>query len=269
MAFDVVTPLDKAIPDRFDRENFQTSLRAFRYRRAPPTHDRVNRVRNLGLFVGMDGMGRHRAMLGTVEPATDENGNAILWPTHTNTPDALSGKPMEGALAFHAPTTEIVRLGDIEDWVIWNVRPHAHPIHLHSVDFFVIGRTRIRHDSNANDQGMLPEGAEPAGDGTYLLSHPVMQHDGSMAMGFRIQNATLNEELLDLRAIAEYVDYGFPRDTVAVRPGEAVRIRVKFDRPGNYVWHCHILSDEDYDMMRPLEIRPRRQRNLHSCKNVP
>ena len=25
-------------------------------------------------------------------------------------------------------------------------------------------------------------------------------------------------------------------------------------RTGNYVWHCHILEHEDYDMMRPLIV---------------
>jgi spore coat protein A len=33
-----------------------------------------------------------------------------------------------------------------------------------------------------------------------------------------------------------------------------MRVRAKFDLPGNYVWHCHILSHEDHDMMRPMTI---------------
>jgi len=35
-----------------------------------------------------------------------------------------------------------------------------------------------------------------------------------------------------------------------------VRIRSLFDRPGRYMWHCHILSHEDHDMMRPFEVVP-------------
>ena len=38
-------------------------------------------------------------------------------------------------------------------------------------------------------------------------------------------------------------------------PGEVTRIIMKFDGyTGDYVWHCHILEHEDYDMMRPLRV---------------
>jgi spore coat protein A len=29
-----------------------------------------------------------------------------------------------------------------------------------------------------------------------------------------------------------------------------------FDREGRYVWHCHILSHEDHEMMRPYYVGP-------------
>jgi FtsP/CotA-like multicopper oxidase with cupredoxin domain len=34
-------------------------------------------------------------------------------------------------------------------------------------------------------------------------------------------------------------------------PGEVTRVIAKFDIEGLYVWHCHILSREDHEMMRP------------------
>jgi FtsP/CotA-like multicopper oxidase with cupredoxin domain len=37
-------------------------------------------------------------------------------------------------------------------------------------------------------------------------------------------------------------------------PGEVTRVRARFDRAGTYVWHCHNLSHEDHEMMRPLII---------------
>jgi len=37
-------------------------------------------------------------------------------------------------------------------------------------------------------------------------------------------------------------------------PGEVTRIRARFDLKGLYVWHCHILSHEDHDMMRPFYV---------------
>lgn len=41
------------------------------------------------------------------------------------------------------------------------------------------------------------------------------------------------------------------KDTVIAYPGEITRIKAKFDIPGLYVWHCHIVEHEDNEMMRP------------------
>jgi FtsP/CotA-like multicopper oxidase with cupredoxin domain len=46
------------------------------------------------------------------------------------------------------------------------------------------------------------------------------------------------------------------KDTVIAYPGEITRIRAKFDVPGLYVWHCHIVEHEDNEMMRPYHIGP-------------
>jgi FtsP/CotA-like multicopper oxidase with cupredoxin domain len=41
------------------------------------------------------------------------------------------------------------------------------------------------------------------------------------------------------------------KDTVIAYPGEVTRVKAQFDIPGLYVWHCHILSHEDNEMMLP------------------
>jgi FtsP/CotA-like multicopper oxidase with cupredoxin domain len=46
------------------------------------------------------------------------------------------------------------------------------------------------------------------------------------------------------------------KDTVIVYPGQITRIKARFDRPGLYVWHCHILEHEDNEMMRPYHVGP-------------
>ena len=43
-------------------------------------------------------------------------------------------------------------------------------------------------------------------------------------------------------------------DIAIANPGEVLRLKMVFDRPGRYVWHCHILSHEDHEMMRPYEV---------------
>lgn len=44
------------------------------------------------------------------------------------------------------------------------------------------------------------------------------------------------------------------KDTVVALPGQITRIRAKFDIPGRYVWHCHIVEHEDNEMMRPYNV---------------
>ncbi|GMV24056.1 MAG: multicopper oxidase [Phycisphaerae bacterium] len=44
------------------------------------------------------------------------------------------------------------------------------------------------------------------------------------------------------------------KDTVIAYPGEITRIRARFDLPGRYVWHCHIVEHEDNEMMRPFDV---------------
>jgi FtsP/CotA-like multicopper oxidase with cupredoxin domain len=51
----------------------------------------------------------------------------------------------------------------------------------------------------------------------------------------------------------EMWEAGF-KDTVIAYPGEITRVKATFDREGLFVWHCHILSHEDNEMMRPYRI---------------
>jgi FtsP/CotA-like multicopper oxidase with cupredoxin domain len=44
------------------------------------------------------------------------------------------------------------------------------------------------------------------------------------------------------------------KDTVIAYPDQITYVRAKFDLPGLYVWHCHILNHEDNEMMRPYYV---------------
>lgn len=131
-------------------------------------------------------------------------------------------KPMLGTIAngvsaFMDDVTEHIQLNDTETWEIFNATEDAHPIHLHLVKFQALSRQKY---FAAVDQqtGKLTN--------VRLVGRPHMNN--------------LNED-------------GW-KDTEIMLPGEVTRIRARFDLPGLYVWHCHILSHEDHEMMRPFLV---------------
>jgi len=48
-------------------------------------------------------------------------------------------------------------------------------------------------------------------------------------------------------------ELGF-KDTFIAYPDEVTRLVLKFDIPGRYVWHCHLLEHEDSELMRPIVV---------------
>ena len=159
-------------------------------------------ARKLLLFEGTDHFGRLQPMLGTVDRTGAENGT-LLW---------------------DQPVTENPSLNSVEVWEIHNATPDAHPIHLHLVQFQVLGRQKFR--------GAITEKELPQGSTGGVLS--------DVRLLGRERLPALNED-------------GW-KDTVIMNPGEVTRVIAKFDRPGLYVWHCHILSHEDHEMMRKYVV---------------
>jgi spore coat protein A, manganese oxidase len=54
------------------------------------------------------------------------------------------------------------------------------------------------------------------------------------------------------------------KDTYVMYPGEVTRVIATFDLAGKYVWHCHILSHEDHEMMRPFMVLENNTSNTKS-----
>jgi len=277
MAFDVTLNINDAtnavnLPAQSD--DFVANLFFTGYGGVPAVVDM--RTRKVALFEGKDEFGRLQPLLGTAEPATDFAGNPINWP---NTPvyqfAGLTGQ-MEGSVAWHSPTTENPALGATEEWEVWNATGDAHPVHLHLVHFEVFGRKEIFWDSHTISEGdELPDGStadpddetrlipndfytDPAGDGTYLVTQTTVQHNSvagdptTYGMGFKLVNLTTGDDVV---LPDNYVE-NTPKDMVTALPGQVTMIRAKFDKPGRYVWHCHILSHEDHEMMRVLHVGP-------------
>jgi Multicopper oxidase len=120
--------------------------------------------------------------------------------------------------------------------------------HLVRVEY--VSRRAIVFDSAADEGGVLDVGTAAAGDGTYIQEQFLVQHDGAVGIGFRVFNARAGTPLGEL---PEYA-YHQPMDVVLALPGEVTTFRAKFDKLGKFIWHCHILSHEDHEMMRPFEV---------------
>ena len=131
----------------------------------------------------------------------------------------LLGTVADGGLDWFAPITENPAINDVEVWEVYNATEDAHPIHLHLVAYQILGRQAFEADMD---------------EGSGALSNIV---------------------LLGAPRAPEPNELGW-KDTAVMLPGEVTRIIAKFDKIGLYTWHCHILSHEDHEMMRPFEVLP-------------
>ncbi|WP_257984223.1 multicopper oxidase family protein [Neobacillus cucumis] len=137
-------------------------------------------------------------------------------------------------LEFSDPVTEFPEYDTIEIWELANpvfdptrplgIPPNiSHPIHLHLVQFQILGRQQF----NVNPNKFNANQWITNGGGIEFVSNPVDPDPSEMGW----------------------------KDTVRVEPGQVTRIIVHFKNyTGEYVWHCHILEHEDYEMMRPLIV---------------
>jgi spore coat protein A len=201
MAFDVSKPLS-SVPDNFHPSNIHS------YK---GNNDVVTNTRKVALFEGLDEYGRLQPLLGA-----EVNGEFK-------------------ALPWHAPTTENPGLDTTEDWEIYNFTGDAHPVHLHLVNFQVLGRKELSFENGPTPQ-------------------VIVQHNGALGQAPSIASTSVGSDV-NLGPVDGYAEDA-PKDMVTALPDQVTRIRATFDKPGRYVWHCHILSHEDHEMMRVLHVGP-------------
>lgn len=144
--------------------------------------------------------------------------------------DNLDGTPADGTFLWDDPVTENPALGSTEIWEVHNATMDAHPIHLHLVKFQILNRQKY-------DSAIVPK--------------INIDHDGNPSQGGALRNIRYKGQPKGPAAF----EAGW-KDTAIMYPGEVTRIIAHFDKPGRYVWHCHILSHEDHEMMRVLHVGP-------------
>lgn len=124
----------------------------------------------------------------------------------------------QGILSWDDKITENPKANVVEIWEIYNTTTDAHPIHIHQGSFQILDRQKFEANQN--------------------------QKNGKLCNIKKIGNSKFPKAY----------ERGW-KDTVIANPGEITRIIDKFDLLGRFVWHCHIISHEDHEMMRPFFVR--------------
>ncbi len=145
----------------------------------------------------------------------DAEGSEVEGPVEALLGTVESGFPVERL--WMDPVTENPQLGDTEVWEIYNTTADAHPMHIHELAFEVVDREGLLLGGEDGDQVVQP-----------------FQLDGDASPPRPWETGV--------------------KDTVVALPAQVTRIRARFETPGQYVWHCHIVEHEDNEMMRPFRI---------------
>ena len=155
-----------------------------------------------------------KAGIGEGEPGEPPEQVEIEGPIEAQLGNVIAGLPVPRHWGHQI--TENPALDSTEVWEFYNTTADAHPMHVHEIAFQVVNREGLVRDQD-DDSVALP-----------------IQLDGNVTP-------------------PEAGESGF-KDTVIAYPGQVTRIRARFDSPGQFVWHCHIVEHEDNEMMRPYRI---------------
>ncbi|MGF7123057.1 multicopper oxidase family protein [Rhodococcus sp. AG1013] len=171
-------------------------------------------------------------------------------------------------LMFGDPDIEMPRQGTVEQWNIVNVAPEPHPIHLHLVNFRVLGRQNIDVAAYTRQYPQPPIGTKwtpPADDFvTSPLAPPEPWETGSKDTVIadpgtitRIVAVFPTAERLGFDPDATFGvgEISAPVEASPQMPDHRMPAHAGHDAvPAagplqGYVWHCHMLDHEDHDMM--------------------
>ena len=82
----------------------------------------------------------------------------------------------------------------------------------------------------------------------------IVRNDGMMDHPLHIHGCAFQLVASNRADIASDPRLGAFMDTVNVRSGETLRLRVRIDTPGRRMFHCHILEHEDQGMMAIVDV---------------
>lgn len=142
--------------------------------------------------------------------------------------------------------TETPSLNSTEIWEFVNTTAGMHPMHVHLIQFQLLNRQKFDSNKylidwkNANPNIMDGEGIpNPLDVKPYLQGDPIY-YNGTNEDGWKDVIRSNGSEVT--RIIIKFA----PQDEGTKFPFDA--------KKGTYNWHCHIISHEDNEMMRPFRL---------------
>ena len=195
--------------------------------------------------------GRMSGNLGLEGPNKTAVGQQLMLYPYVNPPDYYGTPAIEAKYPFNGMTS-LEPLATLDDgtqiWKITHNGVDTHPIHFHLFDIQLVNR--VGWDNIIRK----PEPSELGWKDTVRVS-------------------PLEDTIVALRPILPKIPWGVPDSKRPLDPSMALGTNAQFNQVGadgnqvstpivneifnfkwEYVWHCHILSHEEMDMMRPYAV---------------
>ncbi|MRR36396.1 hypothetical protein EG829_17330, partial [bacterium] len=200
-------------------------------------HDEMNAV-------AFDEFGRMTANLGVeVVPATPAVQNVVLYPFVNPITELIDGTN----LPTNLNVTPIATQDGTQIWKITHNGVDTHPIHFHLYDVQVINRVtwdNIIIPPDANELGWKDTVRISPLEDTIVALRPVIP-----TVPFDLPNSIRMQNPMTMSGST----MGFNNTDINGNPTTAVTNKlVNFG--AEYMYHCHILSHEEMDMMRPVVV---------------
>ncbi len=196
--------------------------------------------------------GRMSGNLGLEGPNKTAVGQQLMLYPYVNPPDYYGTPDIEAKYPFDG-MTQLTPLATLDDgtqiWKITHNGVDTHPIHFHLFDIQLVNR--VGWDNIIRK----PEATELGWKDTVRVS-------------------PLEDTIVALRPILPKVPWGVPDSLRPLDPSMPLGSSAQFNQVGadgnalsttitnevfnfrwEYVWHCHILSHEEMDMMRPYAVK--------------
>lgn len=195
-----------------------------------------------------DEFGRMQANLGLeAVPATPNGQNILLFPYSTAPTEIYNAQNLPKNDITMTPVSPISEADGTQIWKITHNGVDTHPIHWHLYDVQLLNRVtwdNIVEPPDANELGWKDTIRISPLEDTYVAVRPIMPY-----LPFDIPNSVRELSPMDPDGVELFP--GLLTDTQG-NPVQVFNHLVNFG--WEYVFHCHILSHEEMDMMRPVSV---------------